>query len=209
MPSKSRERYEEFTDHALLALCDLQLVTGTAILVSGFGQWSTISFYHRAIVSTLAYLTLGSFWASRASAYRTVEFDKTSFWQKAHWTMRQVCIMIALVLLATFVAFQTQSEQQDWDLLQSGKCYRCHDSSSTTSSWLWVAGLSLYALTLCLHSMTLLWSKRGGKMEAFHPCPTGLPQRMGRIMLGNGRRNSRLLHSFSDIQSDEACSCYP
>lgn len=59
-----RTRLEQFTDHALLALCDLPLVTGIAILVAGFGQWSTISFYHSAIVVSLCYLTLSSFWAS-------------------------------------------------------------------------------------------------------------------------------------------------
>ena len=164
-----RARFEMFTDHVLLALCDLQLVTGTAILVAGFGQWSTISFYHRAIINNLGYLTLGSLWASRASGHRTVEVDDASVWEKYRGRIRKLFIMIALILLAASNALQIRSEKQDWDCFESGKCYRYHeyDYSIPASSWLWVAGLSLYALVLCLQLIFLLHPHGENNWKAF------------------------------------------
>ena len=158
--SVTRAPVEKFTDYFLLALCDLQLVTGTAILVAGFGQLSTISFYHRAIVTNLSNLILGSLWASRASGYRTVEIDRASIWEKARDRFRHLCILVSLLLLATFTAIQIRSEEQDWYPFESGKCYRSHDYSSPASQWLWVAGISSYAMTISLHSI-ILFHPRG------------------------------------------------
>ena len=178
-----RVRFEVFTDHVLLALCDLQLVTGTAILVAGFGQWSIISFYHRAIVNNLGNLTLGSLWASRASGHRTVEVDDASIWEKYRGRIRNLFIMIAVVLLAVFTALQIRSEKQGWDFFESGKCFRYHDYSIPASSWLWVAGLSLYALILCLQSLFLLHPHGEKNWKAFtHVFPDKL-KKAGKLCL--------------------------
>lgn len=68
---------EKFRDLALLSLCDIQLVTGTAIVIAGFVQWPRIAFYHRSLVINYWYLTLNSLWAARASSYLTVKKHST------------------------------------------------------------------------------------------------------------------------------------
>lgn len=63
-------------------LCDLQAITGAAILVSGFCQWNTITFYHRELVAAYWWLISNSFWSSR-TAYMDDAFDQLdSSWTK-------------------------------------------------------------------------------------------------------------------------------
>jgi hypothetical protein len=46
-------------------LCDLQAITGAAIIIAGFSQWQTITYYHRELVGSYWYLTSNSFWSAR------------------------------------------------------------------------------------------------------------------------------------------------
>jgi hypothetical protein len=55
-------------------LCDLQAITGAAIVIAGFSQWQTITYYHRELVGSYWYLTSNSFWsARRAYMYKAVK----------------------------------------------------------------------------------------------------------------------------------------
>ncbi|KAH6714602.1 hypothetical protein BKA61DRAFT_575334 [Leptodontidium sp. MPI-SDFR-AT-0119] len=59
-------------------LCDLQAITGAAIVIAGFSQWQTITYYHRELVGSYWYLTSNSFWsARRAYMYDAIESTKT------------------------------------------------------------------------------------------------------------------------------------
>lgn len=57
---------------------------------------------------------------------------------------------MTLVLAAVFNAHQVLGDDRDWDPFASGKCYRTHDRSSAKSQWLWISGIGLYAVTLCV-----------------------------------------------------------
>jgi hypothetical protein len=61
--AKPRATTEDF----LLVLCDLQLATGTAIVIAGLGQLPEISYYHQSLIVSYWQLTLNSFWAATAS----------------------------------------------------------------------------------------------------------------------------------------------
>ncbi|KAI9699854.1 MAG: hypothetical protein M1820_007029 [Bogoriella megaspora] len=54
-------------ENLLGGLCDRQIITGSAIILAGFAQISTISFYHESLIVDYWYLTLNSFWAARST----------------------------------------------------------------------------------------------------------------------------------------------
>lgn len=45
-------------------LCDLQAITGAAIVIAGFRQWQTITYYHRELVGSYWCLTSNLFWCN-------------------------------------------------------------------------------------------------------------------------------------------------
>jgi hypothetical protein len=53
----------------LNSLCDLQVLTGTAIVISAAAQLPEISFYHERVAMYLWGLTLNSFWAARTEQF--------------------------------------------------------------------------------------------------------------------------------------------
>lgn len=61
-------------------LCDLQGITGAAILIAGFSQWRSITYYHREVVLSYFWLILNSYWMGRtAYMYDAVrKTDKTN-----------------------------------------------------------------------------------------------------------------------------------
>jgi hypothetical protein len=71
-PSETKTWLSNVCDKLLESLCDLQIITGTGIVVSGLGQISSISFYHEQLVINYWWLTLTAYWAAR-SVYRTRE----------------------------------------------------------------------------------------------------------------------------------------
>ena len=154
-----------FTDLTLFSLCDLQLITGTAIIVAGFAQWQTITFYHCQLVMSYWYLTLNSFWAARASSYRTIDDEVAPNWD-VRYKMRSIFIIITLVLAVVFNAHQVLSDESDWDPFDSGKCYRIHDTSAAASQWLWIVGMGLFTATLCVQ-LTTCGRKRVKSMADF------------------------------------------
>lgn len=121
-------------------LCDLQLITGVGILVAGFSQISTISFYHEQQVMNYWYLTLNSFWAARIDYLHAGEIDLRT------WVHR-FAVVLSSVLGVSFQVFVNLRETLDtWDSVV-GPCYRWADG---TSSWPWVAGGTIYSIALAL-----------------------------------------------------------
>lgn len=124
------------------SLCDLQIVTGLAIVIAGLAQIPTISFYHESLAMQYWWLTLNSFWAAR------VEYmDENSLKYTGRATIRRIGVFISVVLGSTFQCIINVREDRDWFFLRSGYCYISHDDSST---WPWIAGTSIYAVSLLL-----------------------------------------------------------
>jgi hypothetical protein len=90
-----RVRY--FAKASLDILCDIQVVTGTAILIAGFVQINTMTFYHQQFVINYWFLTLNSFWAARNSNLGQSE-DKDNW----HYWTRNAAILCTDVLSAAF-----------------------------------------------------------------------------------------------------------
>lgn len=51
---------------SLDALCDIQVVTGTAIIIAGFAGLDQMTAYHKSFVMNYWFLALNAFWAARA-----------------------------------------------------------------------------------------------------------------------------------------------
>ncbi|KAK2781521.1 hypothetical protein FQN53_000537 [Emmonsiellopsis sp. PD_33] len=128
-------------------LCDLQVVTGTAIVIAGFTQLHKLSLYHQRFVFEYWWLTLNSFWAARAQYINLGMHTGFPGW---HVVIRQTAILICISISVAFQAIVLIREENQWDEEKSGYCYLSHDTSSTGSDWLWVAGAALYALSLAL-----------------------------------------------------------
>lgn len=130
----------------LETLCDLQLVTGTAILIAGLAQGDNLSFYHEAIISSYWNLTLSSFWAAQQgnNKYKEIK-DLPSF-------VRTSAIWCTLILSIFFQSRQTLHDYFKhgyWNALDGDRCFRLnHDHSGEGNGWLWIVGLSLYAFVL-------------------------------------------------------------
>jgi hypothetical protein len=77
--SRSFIRFALGAEDLLGPLCDLQAITGAAIVIAGFSQWQTITYYHRELVGSYWYLTSNSFWSARRSyMYVTIEKAETT-----------------------------------------------------------------------------------------------------------------------------------
>ena len=132
----------EAANRLLESLCDLQLFTGIAIAVAGLSQIPTISFYHEQIAIQYWWLTLNSFWAARLD-YMGGDTPVIS----KRVTVRRAGILISVILGLALQCCINVRESRGWDFLGEGACYLSHDDSST---WPWVGGASVYALSLLL-----------------------------------------------------------
>lgn len=76
--SHTHPRVRHFSKLSLDLLCDIQVMTATAILISGFNQLETMSYYHQQFVLNYWFLSLSSFWAARAGALDPSSADEGS-----------------------------------------------------------------------------------------------------------------------------------
>jgi hypothetical protein len=90
-----RTRY--FAKAALDILCDVQVITGTAIIIAGLVQIRTMTFYHQQFVMNYWFLTLNSFWAGRTA--HLSQSDDNDDWH--YWT-KTAAIFCTDVLSAAF-----------------------------------------------------------------------------------------------------------
>lgn len=142
LPSSSRMHLPKWArklETLLVPLCDIQMVTGIAIITAGFTQLPHISFYHENLVNAYWILTLNSFWAARVDY---MDEDSTQL----HWGLRirRAIMLVSCILGVIFLAYTTRREETQWD----DKRGPCMNWADPTSNWPWVAGLSLYCLAL-------------------------------------------------------------
>ena len=64
---KNEPRLKLAAEQLLAPLCDLQVATGTAILIAGLAQGHKLTYYHEALISSYWNVTLNSFWAAQLS----------------------------------------------------------------------------------------------------------------------------------------------
>lgn len=124
------------------SLCDLQIVTGLAIVIASMAQIQTISFYHESLAINYWWLTLNSFWAARIEY---MSEDDVKYTRRV--TVRRIGVLVSVILAIVFQSIINIREDRDWFFLRSGYCYFSHDDAS---SWPWVVGASLYAICLSL-----------------------------------------------------------
>ncbi|KAH8698042.1 hypothetical protein GQ44DRAFT_832320 [Phaeosphaeriaceae sp. PMI808] len=163
------------------ALCDLQLITGTSILIAGLVQIKTISFYHQNFVLNYWWLTLNSFWAARAGY--TMEDTQMEYWRL--W-IRRFSLFVSSTLSVVFQFHVILREKYEWGPLRSGYCYVSHDRSADANSWIWASGTALYALALLLSlsEPTMKWVKDVSEwqMESVRTLFNALPTRFNNIV---------------------------
>ena len=87
----SRTQY--FAQLTLDILCELQVVTGISILVAGFVQINTMTFYHQQFVIDYWLLTLNPFWAARAG-----DLNQNKDNDNWHYWSQTAAIFCAIVL---------------------------------------------------------------------------------------------------------------
>jgi hypothetical protein len=128
---------------ALDILCDIQVVTGTAIVIAGIVQKTSATFYHQQFVMNYWFLTLNSFWAARAGGLNDNEDDDN--WH--YWT-RAFAIFATCVLSVYYQWFTIPRQHRDWDPLNSGFCFISHDKTGYTQNYIWITGLLIFAVYL-------------------------------------------------------------
>lgn len=138
------------TQALLGPLCDLQAVTGIAIIIAGWSQYGTINYYHSQLVLYYWYLTLNSFWASRVD-YLNVTAQDDGF----RMVVRRVAIFASCVLAVAFQIYvfildncSWSDDPKDWgEGVTDGPCFRYQDG---TSSIPWIIGIGLFSIALAL-----------------------------------------------------------
>ncbi|KAG0127099.1 hypothetical protein HOY82DRAFT_672276 [Tuber indicum] len=152
-------RLKTAADKLLETLCDLQLATGTGILIAGLAQGENLNFYHEAIIASYWNLTLNSFWAAQLSnkKYKDIK-DLPSFVRtSAIW-----CTVILSIFFQSRQTLHNYPRHGYWNPLDGDRCYRLnHDHSREGNAWLWIVGLSIYAFILSIrllkHISTWYW----------------------------------------------------
>lgn len=147
----------------LVNLSDLQVITGTSIIIAGLAQLPEISYYHEFLVNQYWYLCLNSFWAAKTS-YIEDDDEEEDWWPSV---ARRVAILFSVILALAFEIITNLREQNDWDNGdggENGKCYISNDNSGSTQNWVWIGGLFVYAifLVLSLNKRTLDWFEPKG-----------------------------------------------
>ena len=119
-------------------LCDIQIITGSGIIIAGWAQIKSIDYYHEELVIAYWWLTLNSFWTCRSSY-----FDPDPTEDKIRIFVQQVTILCSCVLGLSFQGY-TLLREDTWDD-DGGPCCRFLDGSNAIP---WIAGLSLFCLAL-------------------------------------------------------------
>ncbi|KAJ6071559.1 hypothetical protein N7499_009573 [Penicillium canescens] len=115
----------------LKCLCDLQIITATAILIAGFVQWPEISFYHSQFVI--------EYWKSLGLTLDHVRV-----------LIRRAFVFVSVVVSVAFQGLVSWRECHHWSMIATGRCYISHDKAPADLTWFWIAGTSLYGVTLLL-----------------------------------------------------------
>lgn len=157
---RRRAQLYEFSTCALRPLRDLQLFSGSCIIIAGLVQLDTISLYHLDLVCNYWLLTFNSLWAAQTLSPER----QTPRSRIREWIYDRGNLIRSFTLVAVAIAIYVQSVyimrlRDQWDPLAAGRCFRYADNSAWWSLWLWIAGLCCYevAVMLSFTSVTEGW----------------------------------------------------
>jgi hypothetical protein len=145
-------RWIEVAKGILAPLCDLQVATGTAILVAGLAQGSRLTYYHELIIQSYWNITLNSFWAAQISNPKYCEINDLPS------LVRNVTVLSSVVFSIYFQTRATIHQYRPgyWDPFTPGRCYLLPlDRSGERQAWFWIAGLSMYAIVLVIRMLPI------------------------------------------------------
>lgn len=143
-------RWSEVAQAFLAPLCDLQVATGTAMLVAGFAQGSKLTYYHELIIVSYWNITLNSFWAAQLGNPKYEEIKDLAS------RVRNVAVLGSTVLSIIFQVRFNNHIFSHWQQDTPGKCYILnHDGSGRRQATMWVCGLSIYAAVLAARILGL------------------------------------------------------
>lgn len=138
--TRLKERVASF-DPVLLSLCDLQIATGLGIVVAGFSQIKTMTYYHGQLVQSYWFLTTSSFWVIRVGNNDGI-------------SARAVAIVINTIMGNAFNAYTTTTQRSNWhDVGDAGFCFRWYGSTSSWP-WGWTIFISIYIIEMMLEMST-------------------------------------------------------
>jgi hypothetical protein len=150
--------YCKWSRRVVLQLCDIQIFTGIAILVSALAQYRTLTFYHAQFATQFWWLTLNSFWISRIDYSRDI--PEMATW-RAHARRLGVWTSVALSIAAQGIV--TYREANQWNIVVSGRCYIGHGvGTGYGQNMFWLIGTAIYfaALTVSLWRPSRGWFDR-------------------------------------------------
>lgn len=154
-------------------VCDIQVVTGLAIMVAGLAQWHGISYYHEQLVTLYFQLTLDSFWAARINYMDFDQIDHTRNHsdspsntsphnhegtpnqnddREPRLQVRRAAVLLACILAVVWhfrVYFRENVGEGHWAEGRAGPCYRYIDRSNPLPVLvIRVSGLILFCIAL-------------------------------------------------------------
>jgi hypothetical protein len=147
--------YCKWCRRIVLQLCDIQIITGIAILISALAQYQKLTFYHAQLATQFWWVTLNSFWVSRIDYSRDTPEMRT--WRAA---VRRIALWTSVALSIVMQSIVAYREYREWDITVSGHCYV---SSGTGTGFgqnvFWLAGTGIYfiVLTIALFSFSRKW----------------------------------------------------
>ena len=147
LPEELESRWVKIARGIFAPLCDLQVATGTAILVAGLVQGSKLTYYHELIIASYWNITLNSFWAAQISNPKYCDVkDLPSL-------VRHIAVICSAILSIYFQIRATIHQYWPgyWDIFTPGRCYLLpHDHSREPQAWFWIVGLSIYVVILVI-----------------------------------------------------------
>jgi hypothetical protein len=144
-----------FSRRLVLQLCDLQIITGIAILVSALAQIRTLTFYHAQFATQFWWMTLNSFWVSRIDYTRDTPEMRT--WRAG---VRRLAIWVSVLLSCVMQSIVAYREYKKWDPLIAGRCYQANGAGTGFGQnvfWLAGSGLYLIVMTFGLFQTSRRW----------------------------------------------------
>lgn len=134
-----------FCRRLLYPLCDIQIITGTAMVITGLATYSKITFYSEQFVVNYWWLTLNSLWVSRVDyttsnqAYAGLRYD-----------LRRLAILASVLMSTIFQGLVAVRESRDWDPTVRGHCYVSTGLGGNDygQNLFWLTGTALYGLIL-------------------------------------------------------------
>lgn len=155
LPRIREPAYCKFARRITLQLCDVQIITGIAVLVAALAQYKKLTFYHAQFAVQFWWMTLNSFWVSRIDYTRNTPEMAT-----ARASVRRVALWLSVALSIVLQVIIAKREKANWDPTRPGRCY-VSDSTGTGfgQNLFWLAGTVIYftSISLGLFSGSRKW----------------------------------------------------